>query len=449
MMKRLKIILLLTLIFTFSCTQKKKSDSNKFNVGGLTVILKAIPESDIVSVGFYLNGGSSYLSPQQAGLERLVLSVSRKGTENIDKETLQGHLEAMGSEIYISAGTDYSSLKLKCLADKFPDSWNIFQDIILYPLLDSTEIELERATQLAIIRSEKDQPMDYLNKLAREFYFKGHPYALSSIGLERTVKEFSRIDLVKYHENNFTKSRGLLVVVGGTTKKEILNLAQKLVKELPRGKKYKENLPDKWVKTASSMLTIESKSPMPTNYLIGAANAPNLLSPDYYAFQLAIQKLNTRVFEEVRTKRNLSYAPHAGYKKGRISVNYLFVTTTQPDSVIGIMFNELDQLKENLITTKELKELQMMNLTKYYLDGETVGDQEAILADYELRGPGYKNAADFMENIKAVTVDDIQRVSRTYLDNYQFTFLGDPSQVNDEVFLSYSWPAGEPEAAEK
>ncbi|MEE8436718.1 MAG: hypothetical protein V3S22_00105 [Candidatus Neomarinimicrobiota bacterium] len=54
-----------------------------------------------------------------------------------------------------------------------------------------------------------------------------------------------------------------------------------------------------------------------------------------------------------------------------------------------------------------------------------------------------------MENIKAVTVDDIQRVSRTYMDNYQFTYLGDPSQVNDEVFLSYSWPDGESETAEK
>lgn len=449
MIKKLKLILPLALLFTYSCTLKKETDSNKFNVNGLTVILKAIPESDIVSAGYYLNGGSAYLSPQQAGLERLLLSVSPKGTENFDKETLQRDLEAMGSEIYSRAGTDYSSLNLKCLADKFQDSWNIFQDIILHPLLDSTEIELEKATQLAIIRSERDQPENYLNKLAREFYFKGHPYALSSIGLERTVKEFSRIDLIKYHENSFTKSRGLLVVVGGITKQEILDLAQKLAKELPRGKKYKGNLPDNWVKTTSSMLTIESKTPMPTNYLIGAANAPNLLSSDYYAFQLAIQKLNTRVFEEVRTKRNLSYAPRAGYKRGRISLNYLYVTTTQPDTVIGIMFNELDRLKENLITAKELKELQMMNLTKYYMNGETVGDQQAILADYELRGPGYKNAANFMENIKAVTVDDIQRVSRTYMDNYQFTYLGDPSQVNDEVFLSYSWPAGEPEAADK
>ncbi|MEE8436719.1 MAG: pitrilysin family protein [Candidatus Neomarinimicrobiota bacterium] len=382
MIKRFKIILLLALIFTYSCTLKNETDSNKFSVGGLTVILKIIPESDIVSLGYYINGGSAYLSPQQAGLERLLLAVSPKGTENFDKETLQGQLEAMGSQIFSKAGTDYSSLNLKCLADKFQDSWNIFQDIILYPLLDSTEIELEKATQLAIIRSERDQPEDYLNKLSREFYFKGHPYALSSLGLERTVKEFSRIDLVKYHENNFTKSRGLLIVVGGITKQEILDLAQKLAKELPRGKKYKENLPDKWVKTASSMLTIESKSPMPTNYLIGAANAPNLLSPDYYAFQLAIQKLNTRVFEEVRTKRNLSYAPRAGYRRGRISVNYLYVTTTQPDTVIGIMFNELDRLKENLITAKELKELQMMNLTKYYMNGETTGAQQSILADY-------------------------------------------------------------------
>jgi len=449
MIKRPILVLSLALIFISSCTPEKKADANKFNVGGLTVILKEIPESDIVSIGYYLNGGSAYLNTQQSGIERLILSVSPKGSKNFDKETLQGNLEAMGSQIFGKAGTDYSSLQLKCLKDKFEDSWNIFQDIILHPLLDSTEIELEKATQLTYIRSEIDQPEQYLNKLAREFYFKGHPYALSPMGVEQTVQSFSRNDLVKYHENILNKSRGLLVVVGGVTKQDILELTKEFAKELKRGKPYKGNLPDNWAKTTPSIRTIESKTPIPTNYLMGIASAPNLLSPDFYAFQLATRKLNTRVFEEVRTKRNLSYAPQAGTRNYRISVNYLSVTTTEPDSVIVVMFNELDRMKENLLTEKELKELQMLMLTRYYMDGETVGAQQFILADFELRGPGYENADNFMDNIKAVTAQDIQRVSRTYLDNYQVAFLGDPSQVNDEVFLSYSWPSGKDEAADK
>jgi len=149
------------------------------------------------------------------------------------------------------------------------------------------------------------------------------------------------------------------------------------------------------------------------------------------------RKLQTRVWEEVRTKRNLSYAPSAGYRPARNSTSYLYVTTTQPDTAIKVMFAEVDRLKTQPLTEKELHDLRMMYLTRFYLTEETVAAQRSMLADYELVGRGIKEADRFLEKINAVTAEDIQRVAKTYLKNYQFTYLGDPKQVDEEVFLAY------------
>jgi len=445
-MNRYKLILPLSVFLMMAaCESTRESTASEFKVNGLSIILKEIHQSDIVSVGFYLKGGVAYTPQKQAGIEQLLLSVMPKGSDKYDKEALQGLSEAMGTEISGRAGEDYSSLSLRCLSGKFDESWDIFQDVILHPRLDSTEIELARVNQLTNIRSEKDNPDSYLNKLAREFYYGGHPYATSPMGNEYTVSGFPRDELVNYHQNHVTKERSLLVIVGGIKKQDVLGLAKKLAKGLPKGESYSDRLPTEWAKYSSGMRVIENEEKMPTNYLIGQAQAPDKISEDYFAFLLASQKLQTRVFEEVRTKRNLSYAPAAGFRTGKSSTTYLYVTTTQPDTTIKVMFAELDRLKEVPLTEKELKELRMMFLTRHYMSKETASAQLDVLANYELTGKGYRHADNFMEKIQAVTAEDIKRVARKYLKNYQFTYLGDPESVNEDVFLSYSWPADKAE----
>ena len=46
--------------------------------------------------------------------------------------------------------------------------------------------------------------------------------------------------------------------------------------------------------------------PLPTNYITGYFAAPTLTDPDYVAFRAATDILGDRLFEEVRTKRNMT-----------------------------------------------------------------------------------------------------------------------------------------------
>lgn len=439
-MKRLLVLLVTGLSLAF-CSDPDKNETIDFEVNGLKVILKQMPESDIISAGFYLNGGVSYADEINTGLEQLLIAVAPKGTENFDKETLQGITESIGTAIGGSAGRDYSSITLRCLKDHWEKSRGIYQDVILNPTLDSNEIELERAVQVSAIRAVKDDPDAYLGKLSNEFFYKGHPYERSPNGIEENVSAFTREDLLSWHKNNFAKSRALLVVVGPLTKKDLQPFVRAIAAGLPQGEPYTNRLPQNWEKSTSGMEVVAPEVPNPTNYVIGRANAPTRHSEDYFAFQLAARKLHTQVWEAVRTKRSLSYAPAAGYSGGNASSTYLYVTTTQPDSAIKVMYDEVNKLKETELTPEEVEELRMGFFTAFHMGQETAASVRGSLASYELSGYGYEKLDEFIDNINSVTAEDIQRVARKYMTNYQFSYYGNPEQVNEEVFISYRWPS--------
>ena len=67
--------------------------------------------------------------------------------------------------------------------------------------------------------------------------------------------------------------------------------------------------------------------------------------------------------------------------------------------------------------------------------------QAGELAKYELLGGGWRNSAEFIERLRAVTPDDVQRVARTYMRNIRFVVLGNPQNIDRRIFTGQA--AGE------
>jgi predicted Zn-dependent peptidase len=67
---------------------------------------------------------------------------------------------------------------------------------------------------------------------------------------------------------------------------------------------------------------------------------------------------------------------------------------------------------------------------------ETNAAQAAELAQYELNGGGWRNSLTFLERIRKVTPEDIQRVSNKYFRNLQFVVLGKPEAINRSIFVA-------------
>jgi predicted Zn-dependent peptidase len=235
------------------------------------------------------------------------------------------------------------------------------------------------------------------------------------------------------HAERMAKENLLLVVVGNVPREDLERKIELSFGGLPATGGAANPIPA----MAPSAPEVEvTERELPTNYIRGQFLAPDPGHPDFPAMQVATDILSDRLFEEVRTKRNLSYAVFSGLSQRRANYGLLYVTAVQPDTTLAVMLHEVERLKNEPITAERLAENVNVFLTQYWLAQETNMGQAGVLGVFELVGGGWENAAEFIESVQRVTPADIQRVAETYMKDFRFVVLGNPATIDDELFTS-------------
>jgi zinc protease len=152
---------------------------------------------------------------------------------------------------------------------------------------------------------------------------------------------------------------------------------------------------------------------------------------------VASSMLRDRVFEEVRVKRNMSYAPDAFLRTQAANIGGLYVTATDQyaNEAIRVMLGEIGKLQREPVSRDDITAVIAQFLTTYYIGQETNAAQAASMAQYELIGGGWRNSLSFLEKLRAVTPADVQRVSQKYMKNIRFVVLGNPAKIDKNVFI--------------
>jgi zinc protease len=168
----------------------------------------------------------------------------------------------------------------------------------------------------------------------------------------------------------------------------------------------------------------------------GVFAAPPLTSNDIYPMRVASSILQGRVYNEVRVKRNLSYAPDAFLWSQGANVGGIYVTSVDANLAVRVMLDEIRRLQTQEINPDEIKATAQQFLTRYYMGQETNAAQAGELAQYELIGGGWRNSAVFIDRLRGVTPADVKRAANTYMRNLQFVVIGDPRQIDKGIFTT-------------
>ncbi|HEX8248789.1 MAG TPA: pitrilysin family protein [Pyrinomonadaceae bacterium] len=404
----------------------------EFEVNGLKVLVKRRPLSPTVAAGLFIRGGVKNVTAQNAGVENFMLSAMTEGSKAFPRETLRRELARTGSSIGSSAGYDFSVVSLASTRQNFDRSWDIFTDIVLNPAFAQADVNLAKDRILTSLRDDTDDPDGFLQVLQNKVIYANHPYGNDPRGTMETVGRTTAEDLRAYHQKTMQTSQLLLVIVGDLDAADLQKRIADSFGKLPKGA-YKDQ-PAGAFNFAEPTLDITTRT-LPTNYIQGVFDAPSLASPDFYAMRVATTLLRDRVFEEVRVKRNLSYAPSADMNALGVSTGHIYVTAVDANQAVSLMLNEIKTLKDETVETREISGVTGQFLTTYYVGQETNAAQASELAKYELIGGGWRNAFGFLDKVKQVTPADVQRVSQKYMKNLRFIVLGNPSAINRQIFL--------------
>ena len=424
------LLLLFTLLFS---DVEVHSQTTEFEVEGIKVLLKP-SNKQVISAQLFLDGGTGNYTKEQEGIEALALAaVTEGGTLNYPKTEFFGKLEKMGSIISNSAEYDYSKISLRCLTSYWDESWELFADAIRNPAFNEDEFMNIKNQLVAGAKNAESDADSHLRNIGMSNAFKDLNYSKVPDGTATSLEKLTWGQVQKYYKRLLGKDQLVLVVVGSIDEADLKAKIARSFGDLkaagipvrPEGKVFFNE----------SSYSEESRE-IATNYIRGYMNAPDIGSEDEVAMRVAYSILYDRFFKEIRTERNLSYAPAAAFPSSILGNPYtlLYVSTDKPNEAVAVMINEIRNICKDGFDASELTNKKGDFLTRHYMGMETVGSQANSLGQATLSGD-WKRTDKFIDAVDALSVEDLNAAFKKYAKGINWTYLGDTSVVDKSVFL--------------
>jgi zinc protease len=410
------------------------TSTTSFDVNGLKVILRHNGSNDVVAANVYLLGGTQQLSPATQGIEALLLNASERGTQRFPGETARQVIVRLGSTISVEPDADWTLFGFTGIRQTFDSTWAVFADRLMAPTLDSAQVELVRARMMTEVREERNAPDPLVTRLADSLAWVGQPYGFAPEGSESSLFSISLDRLKRYQATQMVTSRMLLVVVGNVDRPQLEQLVTSTLAQLPHGN-YTWSPPHMPPKLGGALVVRPAQ--LPTNYILGYYTGPPASDSDYQALRVATAVLAGRFFTEIRSQRNLSYEVDAPFVERAISNGGVYVTTVHPNETLGLMRTEIDRLQREVVDAEGLSRLVQQFLTDYFLKNEVDADQATFLARAQLYQGDYRAASHFVDDLRRVRPEDVQRVALRYMRDFRFVYLGNPDSLSRDLIARF------------
>ncbi len=417
-----RFILSFFVSFLFLCSQPVVAQlAQKFVVDGITVIMKPTVK-DIINVSVYYKGGVTNYSADKAGIENMALSGAPEcGTQKYSKDEFKNKADKFGISVSGMSTYDYGMISLNCISKYFNEGWDLFSSAVKNPIYNENDYDLLKQKALGEIKKSDEDPDSKIVKMAVENTFKGTPYATDPNGEINTVNTLSATDVKDYYYNTLlNKNRIFIVVVGKISKELITNKIKQAFSSLPTKpyNGYDYHTPE----IITNTLKIEPRK-LATNYIIGVVNAPTFISKDYVANRLAISAFSQNLFREIRTNRNLSYAPYAVPVTHEMPYSYMYVSTTDPKASVEVMVNEINRLKTKGFSQKEFNDIKNLFITSNYMKEESTDAMASSLGRAEILGD-WKMDEEYIGKIQKTTPAEMTAVFKKYINGISWNYLG-------------------------
>ncbi|HIV65333.1 MAG TPA: insulinase family protein, partial [Candidatus Mailhella excrementigallinarum] len=154
---------------------------------GLTIAVKEDSRFPLASVRLYVNAGSAWEQPGEAGishlLEHMVFKGSKTGPKGVDKR-----VENAGGYLNASTSFDETIYLTDLPAAQWKTALRAVRDLAFDPLLRQADLDAEREVVLAEKKQRGDSPWTRLFHESFGLALKGTPYERPVIGYEDTLR---------------------------------------------------------------------------------------------------------------------------------------------------------------------------------------------------------------------------------------------------------------------
>ena len=187
------------------------------------------------SVQIWFRAGSSLEKKGDEGIAHFLEHMFFKGTEQRPGSKIADEVESFGGELNAFTSFDYTCYYINFPNSKIKESIHILLDMVSHPQFLEKELIPERGVVFEEYRRSLDHPShDNFHQIQKTCFSKG--YAHPILGFEKTIKNFSCHQLIKFRSSHYNLNNSMLIVAGDLKEKEQIKeiIAQY---QLPQGPK--------------------------------------------------------------------------------------------------------------------------------------------------------------------------------------------------------------------
>lgn len=389
---------------------------------GMEVVHRRIRHNRVFALRAYIVGGRRRLTAETQGIAALWFGTAVRGSARYTRDQIDDLLESLGASVGGTQRQDLDVFSARCLTPDIAAVLDVAGDVLTAPTLDPKELEIVREQLIAAAKTRRESPDWKLANLASRTFFRGHPYSYDDQGTPDTLKSITRDQIVAFAKTALTAGQMFITVVGDVETDALKALLDKAFGTLPAGGVPPEPVPEIPPTVDQPLLTEVLESP--TYYVAGRFAGLSADHPDAPVLELAMQALRNELWDEVRTKRGLTYAVSSGAQAVGRGVGSLYVTAVDPDNTVRVMLHTLQRLIDNPLPEAKVRATAAQYETDYYLARESNMELAASLgwARVYLGDPARTDA--YMARIRTLTPADVQRVLKAYAKSITWAVLG-------------------------
>ncbi|MBL1142179.1 MAG: insulinase family protein [Proteobacteria bacterium] len=406
---------------------------------GIDVYYVHAPELPMVDMEIVFDAGGSR-NGALPGLAALTNGLLSQGAEGLDADAISSGFESLGAIYGSDAGYDSASVSLRSLTDEtlLSKALENLKRVVSKPDFPKDALERRRARTLIGLKAKQQSPAALAQDAFMSSIYQSHPYASPNDGTEESIKAIKRNQIIDFYKQYYVASNALVAIVGAVDRKQAEQIAEDITSGLAQGKKAEPLEEVKRLEKADSIF-IEHPSAQ-THILVGQ---PGLKrgDPDYFPLYVGNHVLGgggmvSRLFEEIREKRGLSYSAYSYFSPMRFKGPFLASLQTRSDQVdeaLSVLIDNINHyiesgpLEEELIASKK-------NITGGY---PLRIDSNSKILNYVVAIAYYKLPLDYLEtfnaNVDAVTVEQIKDAFKRRLtpENFVTVMVGSSEEKKE------------------
>lgn len=388
---------------------------------GAKVLFVAAPQLPMFDLRLTFAAGSSQ-DGAVPGLAMLTNAMLNEGVAGKDVGAIAEGFEGLGAHFGNGAYRDMAVVSLRSLSQRElrEPALALFTQVLGAPNFPADSLARIQNQLLAGFEYQKQNPGKLAGIALFEALYGSHPYAHSSDGNAQSIPAITLEQLRAFHAKAYTASNAVIAVVGDLSRSEAEAISAQVSAALPKGPALAK-APQPAVPKAGRQ---HIEHPSKQTHLLLAQLGIDRREPDYAALYIGNQILGgggfgTRLMEEVREKRGLTYGIYSGFSAMQARGPFMINLQTRAELSEGALTLVQDILRDYLAngpTQKELDDAKRELAGSFPLSTASNADIVGQLGSMGFYDLPLSYLEDFMAQIQALSVEQVKTAMAKHLN---------------------------------